>query len=90
MWVPSDHRKRCRIHLKYEVKVQAAKKMTNFGGFFAFFQPKWGSYAILAQIYNRKNYGQHLGQMSKKGQSTLGKAKGAKTVYENRFLMSFS
>ena len=90
MWVPLNHRKRCRIHLKYEVKVQAAKKMTNFGGFFAFFQPKWGSYAILAQICNQKNYGQHLGQMSKKGQSTLGKAKGAKTMNENRFLMSLT
>ena len=78
------------IHLKYEVKFQTAKKMTNFDGFFAFFQPKWGSYAILAQIHNQKNYGQHLGQMSKKGQSILGKAKGAKIVYENRFLMSFS
>ena len=64
--------------------------MTNFGGFLAFSQPKWRSYAILAPIYNAKNYGQNLGQMSKKGQSTVGKAKGAKTMNENRFLMSFS
>ena len=30
------------------------------------------------------NFGQNLGQMYKKAQSTLGKAKGAKKTYENR------
>ena len=63
--------------VKMRPKFNHLKKTTNFGGFLAFSQPKWRSYAILAPIYNAKNYGQNLGQMSKKGQSTVGKAKGA-------------
>ena len=59
---------------KNEVEVQPAKKLINFGGFLAFFQPKSWSFAILAPFYDQKNYGQNLGQMSKNDQSTLCKA----------------
>ena len=37
-----------------------------------------------------KNYGQNMGQMYQKGQRTLGKAKGAKKMYENALSVSFS
>ena len=73
-----------------EVKVQPAKNMTNFWSFFGFFQPKCWSFANLAPLYDRKNYGQNMGQMYQKGQRTLGKAKGAKKIQENRLSVSFS
>ena len=73
-----------------EVKVQPAKKVTNFWWFFGFFELKCWSFAILAPLYNRKNYGQNTGQMYQKGQRTLGKAKGAKKIQENRLSVSFS
>ena len=73
-----------------ELKVQPAKKMTNFWSFFGFFQPKCWSFANLAPLYDSKNYGQNMGQMYQKGQRTLGKAKGAKKIQENRLSVSFS
>ena len=61
-----------------EVKIQPAKKVTNFWSFSCFYQLKCWSFPILAPFYYRKKYGQNMGQMYQKGQRTLGKAKGAK------------
>ena len=59
------------LHPKNEVKVEPATKMADFCRFFGFFQPKCWSFAILAPLYNRKHYGQHLVQVSKNDQGTL-------------------
>ena len=86
----STHSRLIRAYpLKMRSKLNLLKKWQILVVFWLF-SVKMEELCHSSTILWSKNYGQNLGQMYKKAQSTLGKAKGAKKTYENRLSISFS